>query len=220
MGSHIGAAYACNTLGAIVGSLAGGFGLLPALSATGVWKFAIAVLAVLGAGSWVLAYRTERRFIPILVPAGVTVAALLMLFATGPTATWRQSAIGAGRANDRSVTGRQRVEEWLRLQRRPAFAGGATAAFGGNFGLCRRRASGGVKPVEPAVARRAKPDRICNGSAHGRVGWRHTRDGLHRESGGHPSGRSLYAHRFSSRLPGLIYLGGGRNRNRLCLAED
>jgi spermidine synthase len=118
VGSHIGAAYACNTLGAIVGSLAGGFGLLPALSATGVWKFAIAVLAVLGACSWVIAYRTERRFIRILVPAGVTAAALVMLFATGPTATWRQSAIGAGRANDRSVTGRQRVEEWLRLQRR------------------------------------------------------------------------------------------------------
>ena len=118
VGSHIGSAYACNTLGAIVGSLAGGFGLLPALSATGVWKFAIVVLALLGFGSWILAYRIHRRFIPILVPAGVTVAALLMLLATGPTATWRQSAIGAGRANDRSVIDRQRVEEWLRLQRR------------------------------------------------------------------------------------------------------
>jgi predicted membrane-bound spermidine synthase len=118
VGSHIGSAYACNTLGAIVGSLAGGFGLLPALSATGVWKFAIVVLALLGICSWIIAYRIERRFKPILTPAAVTAVALLMLFTTGPTATWRQSAIGAGRANDRSVISRQRVEEWLRLQRR------------------------------------------------------------------------------------------------------
>jgi predicted membrane-bound spermidine synthase len=35
LGHQIGVVYASNTIGAIVGSLAGGFGLLPALSAPG-----------------------------------------------------------------------------------------------------------------------------------------------------------------------------------------
>ena len=45
IGWHIGLAYTCNTVGAIAGSLAGGFGLLPLLSATGAWKLSVVVLA-------------------------------------------------------------------------------------------------------------------------------------------------------------------------------
>src|SRR5262249_45282173 len=37
VGRHIGLAYAANTFGAIAGALAGGFGLLPLLSAPGCW---------------------------------------------------------------------------------------------------------------------------------------------------------------------------------------
>ena len=118
VGAHTGLAYACNTLGAIIGSLAGGFGLLPALSATGAWKFAIVVLALLGATCWAFSFRAERRLRPLLAPAGVLVASIVLLLAPGPTAAWRQSAIGAGRANDRAVTSIQRKEEWLRLSRR------------------------------------------------------------------------------------------------------
>ena len=54
IGAQIGRAYAANTLGAVVGSLAGGFGLLPWLSATGAWRFAAIVLLVLGAAAVVL----------------------------------------------------------------------------------------------------------------------------------------------------------------------
>jgi spermidine synthase len=118
VGSHIGLAYACNTLGAITGSLAGGFGLLPALSATGAWKFSVVVLAVLGVATWIFSYRAEARVSSLLTPAGLTAAALLMLLATGPTAAWRQSAIGTGRTDERAVTTRNMMEDWLHRARR------------------------------------------------------------------------------------------------------
>lgn len=106
IGSHTGLAYAFNTLGAIIGSLAGGFGLLPALSATGAWKFA--VLALLGLATWIFSYRSDRSFLRLLGPAAATALALLMLTAIGPTAAWRQSPIGAGMiAPSRAFNGRK-----------------------------------------------------------------------------------------------------------------
>lgn len=48
VGRQIGLAYAANTVGAIAGSLAGGFGLLPWLSATGTWRTVAVLLLVLG----------------------------------------------------------------------------------------------------------------------------------------------------------------------------
>ena len=44
IGWHVGQTFAWNTLGGMVGSLAGGFGLLPLLSAPGAWKLATIVL--------------------------------------------------------------------------------------------------------------------------------------------------------------------------------
>src|SRR5262249_34340038 len=52
VGEDVGLAYAWNTLGAIGGSLAGGFGLLPILYATGSWKAVILLLILLSA--WTL----------------------------------------------------------------------------------------------------------------------------------------------------------------------
>jgi spermidine synthase len=118
VGSHTGLVYACNTLGAIAGSLAGGFGLLPLLFATGAWKFSVVVLAVLGAVVWIVSLQSERRALPIVAPAGVTLIALLLLFATGPTIAWRQSPIGAGRGEESTVTSANTKEEWLRRARR------------------------------------------------------------------------------------------------------
>ena len=46
VGRQVGQAYAFNTLGSILGSLAGGFGLLPLLSAPGTWRLCAALLAV------------------------------------------------------------------------------------------------------------------------------------------------------------------------------
>ena len=44
---QLGMAYAWNTLGAIAGSLVGGFGALPLLTAPGTWRAASLMLAVL-----------------------------------------------------------------------------------------------------------------------------------------------------------------------------
>src|SRR5437763_432191 len=45
IGSQTGAAYAWNTIGALVGSLAGGFGFMPLFSAPGVWRMVVWLLA-------------------------------------------------------------------------------------------------------------------------------------------------------------------------------
>ena len=98
VGRQVGLVYAWNTVGAIVGSLAGGFGLLPVLSAPGTWRLILGLLVAtamialawgLTAGSWVRSVATM----------GVGLAALLCLGANGPTAYWRHSHIGAGRAS-------------------------------------------------------------------------------------------------------------------------
>jgi spermidine synthase len=98
VGRDVGLAYAWNTAGGIAGSLAGGFGLLPVLSATGTWVFVTALLCALGLLALALAGRSGRR-LPALVPLGAAVASLLLLRAPGPTAAWRHSPIGAGRVN-------------------------------------------------------------------------------------------------------------------------
>jgi spermidine synthase len=97
VGRHVGLAYAWNTAGAIAGALAGGFGLMPALTAPGCWRAAAALLALtaLGGAGW--AWRAgQGRW--AVAAAAVAAAALVGTSATGPTAVWRHSGIGAGRA--------------------------------------------------------------------------------------------------------------------------
>ncbi|OJT25604.1 spermidine synthase [Archangium sp. Cb G35] len=98
VGRQVGQAYAWNTVGSIVGSLAGGFGLLPLLSAPGVWRLVGAVLVGLGLVAVVLSLRQEPpspvRMVP---PLATAVVAALLLTSVGPTAAWRHSSIGAGR---------------------------------------------------------------------------------------------------------------------------
>ena len=122
VGSHTGLAYAWNTVGAILGSLAGGFGLMPLLSAPGVWRFVVVLLVALSvAALWVDALRVDfslRRGWKnwaALVPVGSL--ALVLLGATGPTAAWRHTPIGAGRTKmvDASATS---IEDFLRTRRR------------------------------------------------------------------------------------------------------
>src|SRR5207247_438077 len=119
LGRQVGLAYAANTLGAIAGSLAGGFGLLPWLSATGAWKLVAIVLVALGGSAAFLAESEERRerrvrredaslyvedqtyslrTLRTLRSAYVLLIAItIALFtASGPTAVWRHSGIGAG----------------------------------------------------------------------------------------------------------------------------
>lgn len=92
-----GTAYAANTLGAIIGSLVGGFGVLPLLGALGVWKLVVGLLATLAIFS-ALRSRTEgtvMRIGPMLTAA----LAIGLLTAAGPSAVWRHGGIGAGRAD-------------------------------------------------------------------------------------------------------------------------
>lgn len=92
VGRHVGAAYLWNTAGAIAGAIFGGFGALPLLTAPGVWR---AVVVLLGALAVVtLLWARERR---AAFAAVLAAAAAALLFATGPTAFWRHSPIGAGR---------------------------------------------------------------------------------------------------------------------------
>ncbi len=85
IGHQVGLAYAWNTAGAIAGSLAGGFGLLPLLTAPGTWRLVVVLLALT---SMAFAWRH----------ALVAVVAVALTFTLGPTAAWRHSGIGAGRA--------------------------------------------------------------------------------------------------------------------------
>jgi predicted membrane-bound spermidine synthase len=119
VGRQVGQAYAWNTVGSIVGSLAGGFGLLPLLSAPGVWRLVGAVLVGLGLVAVVLSLRQERPSPGLLVPPmAAAVVAALLLTALGPTAAWRHSSIGAGRSRLEAQTSTNGLRDWLLDQRR------------------------------------------------------------------------------------------------------
>lgn len=94
--SQTGAAYAWNTIGALIGSLAGGFGFMPLFSATGVWKMTVIILAALAVVAACMYSRLQNRWLRALVPLGTACLALTMLTAMGPTAFWRHSQIGIG----------------------------------------------------------------------------------------------------------------------------
>ena len=115
VGRQIGAAYAWNTAGAIAGSLAGGFGLLPLLSAPGTWRLVALVLIALAAAAAVLAFR-ERDVNRAFATIALGVVALACAFSTGPTAVWRHSGIGAARA-PRPKT-RNELRDWINTTRR------------------------------------------------------------------------------------------------------
>src|SRR5436190_6171196 len=111
LGRQVGLAYGTNTIGAIAGSLAGGFGLLPWLSATGVWRFASGCLLILGLGAVTLAVQqgVRRKVVPALA---LTAATLALLVSVGPTALWRHSGVGAGRSGIDTIVSRNQLRSW------------------------------------------------------------------------------------------------------------
>jgi len=119
VGEHVGLAYAWNTAGAIAGSLAGGFGLLPILTAPGVWRAVVILLGALGACAAALSLRFEARRARAALPVAAAALAVLLVTSAGPTAAWRHGGIGAGRANLSLQTETPNtVEDWERDQRR------------------------------------------------------------------------------------------------------
>jgi len=118
IGRQIGAAYAWNTAGAIAGSLAGGFGILPLLSAPGTWRLVAILLTTLAAVAILYALRERdinRTFVTIAFGIAA-LAALACAFAVGPTAVWRHSGIGAARAEKPKT--RNDLREWMVNSRR------------------------------------------------------------------------------------------------------
>jgi spermidine synthase len=103
VGSDVGLAYAWNTAGAIAGSLAGGFGILPLLTAPGTWRLVVVLLAF-------TAIVFSRR------SALIAAAAVALTFTLGPTAVWRHSGIGAGRAPAHDSP--NAIREWVHRERR------------------------------------------------------------------------------------------------------
>ena len=95
---HVGRAYAWNTAGAIAGSLAGGFGLLPLLTAPGVWRAVVVVLALLAIAAAVVSRRGR------IAVFAFSIVSVVMLFAAGPTAFWRHTPIGAGRVDQNNTS--------------------------------------------------------------------------------------------------------------------
>ena len=94
----VGALSLANTVGALSGSLAGGFGLMPWLGALGVWKGC----AILAAGMGLLIFASDKTgrgkawtWAAPLLGANL----LLVAVPVGPTAVWRHSGVGAGRSS-------------------------------------------------------------------------------------------------------------------------
>ena len=115
IGRDVGAAYAWNTAGAIAGSLAGGFGLLPLLTAPGSWQLVTYLLVILGLVAVVYAVRQKETGFAIAATA-VAFLAIAGTTATGPTAPWRHSGIGAGRSE--SPASPAAIKDWISRERR------------------------------------------------------------------------------------------------------
>ncbi|MBN2495188.1 MAG: fused MFS/spermidine synthase [Deltaproteobacteria bacterium] len=118
VGRQVGQTYAWNTAGAIAGSLAGGFGLLPLLGAPGCWLAVAVLLTALGVAALALAWWRDRPGLRLLPPAAVAVIAALLCLPEGPTAVWRHSPIGAGRISTQIATSPNGLRDWANEQRR------------------------------------------------------------------------------------------------------
>lgn len=115
-GRHTGLAYAANTLGSIAGSLAGGFVLLPWLSAPGAWRLVFLLTLLLSVGAALLGARAASWRAWVLCALLWLGAGALMQGGTGPTAAWRHKPIGYGRVETLpgSING---LHAWLNAAR-------------------------------------------------------------------------------------------------------
>ncbi len=128
VGRDVGLVAAVNTAGAMAGSLAGGFGLLPLLGAIGCWRAAAALLGVLGLAALGLAIQTGRSApkrtpgpLAIAVAAAAAIGAAAALSSTGPTSAWRHSPIGAGRVDPLHAATPNFFRHFLHEERRAVF---------------------------------------------------------------------------------------------------
>ena len=117
VGRQVGHTYAWNTLGAILGSLAGGFGLIPLLGAIGAWRLVVFVLVGLAVTSSILGASKTTKKSRIAVPVSIGLLAVVLAGSVGPTAFWRHSPIGAGRFQE-VIRDRNELEDAIRFRNR------------------------------------------------------------------------------------------------------
>lgn len=118
VGRELGQAYIFNATGAILGSIAGGFGLMRLLSAPGTWRLSVVILGVLTALALYLAFSRERLRVRPAVASALLLLAIIFTFQTGPTGAWRHSGIGAGRSELETADDPIAVGRWLNANRR------------------------------------------------------------------------------------------------------
>lgn len=116
VGREVGLTFAANTLGAIVGSLVGGFGILPWLSAPGAWLFVVGLLTLLGVAVALREAVAVRGLRPALLPLLLAGLAALLAQRPGPSAAWRHSAVGGGRSTLPKQYDANSIREWVHLQ--------------------------------------------------------------------------------------------------------
>ena len=116
IGRQVGLVFFCNTLGSIAGALAGGFGLLPLLTATGAWRLLTLFLVASGVAIFVVARRKSSDALaglrPVIFVAVPAIVALACLVTEGPTAAWRHGGVGAGRTEGMQQFDPNSIREW------------------------------------------------------------------------------------------------------------
>ncbi|HYG65154.1 MAG TPA: fused MFS/spermidine synthase, partial [Thermoanaerobaculia bacterium] len=118
VGREVGLTYAANTVGAILGSIAGGFGLIPLLSAPGTWRLVVLLLLALAGVAAAAALRSGSPLRAAAAPVAVGAVALVCCFMPGPTAFWRHSPIGAGRVRAADWQGPNDLRSTMHSRRR------------------------------------------------------------------------------------------------------
>lgn len=117
VGRQVGIIYALNTIGAVTGSIAGGFGLLPLLTAPGCWRLATVVTAALSLLFMICSWRRENERAILPLNLAVCCAGIYLLTLPGPTPAWRHSSIGFGRS-DLVTMSVNAIKEWRNIQQR------------------------------------------------------------------------------------------------------
>jgi spermidine synthase len=118
VGRDAGRAYAMNTLGAVVGSLSGGFGLMPLLGARGCWTaVALSLVGLALTTAW--RHQLPRNRPALLMgPLVASALALTLIFSPGPSTFWRHSGIGIGRFHARNFGSPNDIQEFKNWHRR------------------------------------------------------------------------------------------------------
>jgi predicted membrane-bound spermidine synthase len=117
IGRDAGRAYALNTAGAVTGSLAGGFGLMPLVGARGCWTAVAVSLVGLALYTGWLHQRDQNKPAALAWPVALATIALGLTFAQGPSTFWRHSGIGIGRFHDKNLASPNDIQEFKNWHR-------------------------------------------------------------------------------------------------------